>query len=294
MKIYPGFWDGIVVDTKAPATEPPGAVRIRIYDIHGEATDTPDLQLPWAWPNFMFAGFQCGLIGVPPVQSIVNVIFKHGDKDYPMWIGGGHRTTPPGVPAEFTAAKQGLEPKGWMWITPGGYGIVINEQLKTITLKMPQPSLTQIVMDLTQKKVEVVSDSGPGQPYKLILNETLQQVLLETPTGFKLNLSEVAQTASMESPTGQKVEINEASGEATVSGTAKAILTAALMEIGLGATEAAVLGTTFSQTWLNHGHPYVWAAAAGSGTTGGPVAGAVPPGTPLMPGTELSTVTKLK
>jgi len=272
-RIYPGFWDGIVVDIKAPATEPPGSIRVRIFDLHGMAAEVPDTQLPWALPNFMFAGPQCGLVGVPPVNSIVNVIFKHGSKDHPMWIGGGHRTTPPEVPTEYTAAMAGLIPKGWMWITPGGYGIVINEQTKVVEIKTPTPSLSSIKIDLTTKKVEVISNSAGSTEYKLVLDETTQ-------------------TASIVTPSGQKIELNEASGEVTVSGTTKAILTAAMMEIGLGATEAAVLGTLFSQTWMNHGHPYTWAAGGGAGTTGGPVPGAVPPGAPLL--NELSLVTKVK
>ena len=271
--IFPGFWDGIVVDTKAPATEPAGAVRVRIFDIHGIAAEVPDTQLPWAWPNFMFAGPNCGLVGVPPINSIVNVIFKHGLKDYPLWIGGGHRTTPPEIPTDYTSAKAGLDPKGWMWITPGGYGIVMNEQTKTVEIKTPAPSLSSIKIDLTTKKVEVVSNSSGSQEYKLVLDETTQ-------------------TASIITPSGQKVELNEVSGEVVVSGTTKAVMTAAMMEIGLGATEAAMLGTLFSQTWMNHGHPYTWAAGGGAGVTGGPVPGAVPPGAPLL--TELSVVTKVK
>lgn len=262
-----------MVDTKAPALQPAGAVKVRIPEIHGTITDVPDTSLPWAVPNFMFAGAQCGLVGVPPVNAIVHIIFKHGWKEFPMWIGGGHKTGE--IPSDYTTAKQGLEPKGWMWITPGGYGFVINEQLKTLEIKTPTPSQSSIKIDLTTKKVEVTSNSGGSTPYQLVLDE-------------------VAQKASIITPTGQTIELNETSGEVKLSGTTKAILTAALMEIGLGATEAAVLGTAFSQTWMNHGHPYAWAGGAGTGVTGGPVPGASPPGTPLIPGSDLSLVTKLK
>lgn len=271
-----GFWDGIVVDVKAPATEPIGSVKVRIYDLHGDVAEVPNEDLPWAWPNLMFAGANSGLIGVPPVNSIVNIIFKHGDKRYPMWIGGSHKITPPDAPAEWTAAKQGLEPKGWMWITPGGYGIIINELTKVVEIKTPSPSTSGIKIDLTSKKVEITSDSSGSSSFQLVLDETLQKVTLTTPAG-------------------QKVELDGAAGEAKITGTAKAILTAALVELGLGASQAVVLGTAFAQLWLNHGHQYTWTPGGGAGLTGGPISPALTPGTAiLIPGTHLSATVSVR
>jgi hypothetical protein len=222
----------------------------------------------------MFAGAQCGLMGVPPTQSVVNVIFKMGDKRFPMWVGGAHKTGE--TPADYLSAKQGLKPKGWMWITPGGYGIVFDEQAKTVKLKTPTPSSSEVLIDLTLKKVEVVSDAAGGQQYKLVLDET-------------------AQKASLETPTGQKIELDETAGTATLTGTQKAILTATFMEIGLNATQAAILGNAFASLWINHGHLFAWAGPSGTGTTSGPVTPALTPGTAaLVPGTHLSPVTKLK
>ena len=232
-KVYPGFWDGTVVSVKAPTTEPHGSVQVRIPDIHGNVTEVPDNVLPWAWPNFMFAGPNCGLMGVPPVTAIVNLIFKHGNPKYPLWIGGGHRST--GTPSEFITAKAGLEPKGWMWITPGGYKLVLNEQAQTIELKMPTPSLTALTLDLALKKAEVVSDSGGTTPYTLTLDETQQK-------------------ASITTPTGQIIELNEASGEVKLSGTQKAILIAALVEIGIAPSEAVILGNAFAVFFDLHTH----------------------------------------
>lgn len=262
-----GFWDGIVVDIKAPVTEPPGAVKVRIYDLHGDVADVPDNDLPWAWPNLMFAGANCGLIGVPPVNSIVNILFKHGDKRYPMWIGGSHRTVPPDAPAEYAAAKQGLEPKGWMWITPGGYAIVINELLKTIEIKTPTPSASRILIDLTTKKVEVTANSTGSSTYQLVLDETLRR-------------------ASLVTPTGQSIILDETTGEAKITGTTKAILTAALVELGLGASQAAVLGTAFMTLFNAHTHLYFPGPLAQAAST--------PPVVPMIPGTHVSTTVKVR
>lgn len=243
MEALVGLWDGIVVSIDAPATEPEGSVKVRIPDIHGSVGDkefVPDVSLPWAWPNFNFAGALCGWVGVPPVNAIVNIIFKHGNARYPFWIGGGHRTGE--APTDYLAAKQGLTPRAWTWVSPGGYSVTINEGTQALTLK--------------------------------------------TPLGLRLTLDEAAAKATLETPAGQSLEMDDVSGECVVTGNAKAVLTAALMEIGLGATQAAVLGTAFMGLFNAHKHSYF----------PGPLAQAVtsPPTMPMVAGTHTSAVTKLK
>jgi hypothetical protein len=285
MKVYPGFWEGKVVSISAPATERVGSVRVRIPAIHGAATDVPDTSLPWARPNFLFAGALCGVVGVPPVQAQVNVIFKHGDKNFPMWIGGGYLTGT--EPVDFAAAKQGLDPKGYMWVTPGGYAIVMNEVLKTVEVKTPNPSLTGIKIDLTAKKVSVTADSTPGTPFEMTLDETLKKAELKTATGYLMALDETLKKASLETPTGYKVELdettqaakvttpsaqsmvlNDAAGEVTLTGTAKGIITGILVELGLGATQSILIGELFATFFDAHIHP----TSSPGAPTGVPVA----------------------
>ena len=259
---YAGLWEGLVTDINAPATELTGAVRVRVPQIHGTVTEVPDTALPWAAPNLMFAGTQCGIIGVPPVGAVVNLMFKQGDKNYPVWIGGSYKTGT--EPPQYIAAKQGLTPKGWGFITPGGYGIFFDEFAKKITLRTPLTDL-----------------------YTIEIDATAQTVTILTKTGAKLEMSDTAQKVVLQTAAGQAVELDDTS--------LKAILTGTFMEIGKGATEAAVLGTAFAQLWLNHGHPFAWAGPAGSGLTSGPVSPATAPGTAvLVPGTHLSILTKIK
>jgi hypothetical protein len=91
---FNGLWDGVVVDDLDPKKI--GRVRVRIFDLHDE--DTPVDDLPWAFPNFPSAFMASKAVGgnrasggmfqVPPIDALVNIMFKHGDPEFPVWIGG--------------------------------------------------------------------------------------------------------------------------------------------------------------------------------------------------------------
>jgi hypothetical protein len=253
-QIYPGFYEGVVEAIDAPATEPDGSVRVRVPDIHGSVTDVRPDQLPWAEPNFMFAGSFCGVVGIPPLNARVHVIFKHGDKKYPMWIGGGYRTAE--IPAEYTAGKAGLIPNVWLWRTPTGYTLIFNELEKSVTLKTP---------------------TG----FQVVLDDTLLKSSVSTPTGYSVNLDETQQKAEMVTPSMQSIALNEAAGEASLTGTAKAIITAVLVELGLGASQSILIGELFAAFYDAHTHP-----SPAGGATGAPVI----PMTPSLAALSSATV----
>jgi hypothetical protein len=87
---YNGLWDGVVIDVRDPDRR--GRVKVRVFDLHDDA---PADDIPWADPNFM-AGFTSltdsdlngGIFHVPPVDSLVNVMFRQGDPEFPVWMGG--------------------------------------------------------------------------------------------------------------------------------------------------------------------------------------------------------------
>lgn len=94
---YNGLWDGVVVDDLDPKKV--GRVKVRIFDLHDENTPVEDL--PWALPNFPSAFMSSadqhasgGMFQVPPVDALVNIMFKHGDPEFPVWIGGWFATLP--------------------------------------------------------------------------------------------------------------------------------------------------------------------------------------------------------
>ena len=94
---YNGLWDAIVADDKDP--QKIGRVRVRVLDLHDDNTPVGDL--PWAYPLFPSA-FQSkdsstqsgGFFHVPPVDALVNVMFKHGDPEFPVWLGGWYPKSP--------------------------------------------------------------------------------------------------------------------------------------------------------------------------------------------------------
>lgn len=94
---FGGLWDAVVVDDKDPKQI--GRVQVRIFDLHDEST--PLEQLPWAMPNFPAAFINPddvdksgGLFHIPPVDALVNVMFRHSDPSFPVWIGGWFQNAP--------------------------------------------------------------------------------------------------------------------------------------------------------------------------------------------------------
>lgn len=92
-----GLWSGVVEDVKDPDKR--GRVRVRIFDFHNE--DTPVEELPWALPCFPAAFCKHnnsrldpdardngGFFHVPPEDSLVHVMFRQGNTDRPVWMGG--------------------------------------------------------------------------------------------------------------------------------------------------------------------------------------------------------------
>jgi len=92
-----GLWGGVVEDDQDP--ERLGRVRVRVFDMHDE--DTPVDELPWALPCFPSAFCKHpgsgapseehkngGFFHIPPVDALVHVMFRNGNPDKPVWIGG--------------------------------------------------------------------------------------------------------------------------------------------------------------------------------------------------------------
>lgn len=88
---YNGLWDAVVADDKDPLKI--GRVRVRVLDLHDDSV--PINELPWAYPcsptafiNITDSTKSGGFFHVPPVDALVHVMFKRGDPDFPVWMGG--------------------------------------------------------------------------------------------------------------------------------------------------------------------------------------------------------------
>jgi hypothetical protein len=200
-------------------------------------------------------------------------MFKHGKKKYPMWFGGGYRAGE--IPAEYIAGKAGTEPKTWLWKTPMGYSLIFNELTQSV--KVQTPTGYSMALDEALQTAELKTPIG----FSVLLNEVLKLSQLKTPTGYTLNLDETQQKAEMVTPSMQALALNEAAGEASVTGTTKAVLTAALVELGLGASQSVIIAELFASFYDAHTHP-----SPAGGATGAPVI----PMTPAISALSSATV----
>jgi hypothetical protein len=78
---YYTYYVGKVVDVNDP--EKIGRVRVRVYGIYEDTI--PDDDLPWAIQEPSFLGSTLGNFIVPPVDTIVNVRFSHGNIYEPIY-----------------------------------------------------------------------------------------------------------------------------------------------------------------------------------------------------------------
>lgn len=150
---FGGLWEGHVVDVKDP--EKRGRVKVRIFDIHGE--DAALEVLPWADPNWPSAFTHQdkdndqtrwrngGFFHVPPVDSLVNIMFRHSDPNRPVWIGGWHPFDPSIVGREQYGNKQPRDalynadgvPSCPTWGSIRGFRIEFDDEASEMRLTTP-------------------------------------------------------------------------------------------------------------------------------------------------------------
>ena len=78
---YGEVYTGKVINNKDPLKL--GRCQIRVYSVYEDTI--PDSDLPWAIPNMEFVGSKIGSFIVPPVDTIVTVIFDKGDIYIPRY-----------------------------------------------------------------------------------------------------------------------------------------------------------------------------------------------------------------
>lgn len=76
-----GIYKGIVEDTQDPFGL--GRLRVRIYSLHGSPLNTPSEKLPWSEAVVPFEG----AFDPPEVHDRVWILFEHGHRYNPVWIG---------------------------------------------------------------------------------------------------------------------------------------------------------------------------------------------------------------
>lgn len=257
--MYPGCWEATVVDNKDPLGR--RRLQVRVHALYQTSQEIPDLNLPWALPCFGIAGSNYGDDGVPAIGAGVWVIFRQGNPEYPVWLGGWYGTGE--GPVEMaTAGAPGAIPKGYYRKTPGGWYVGIDENDSTKKAEIKSPSRYSVSIDEVAKKIEA-----------------------KTPAGFSVSLDETANKLTIQTPTGDKLELDSATGQGLLKSLAKMVVEAVAIEIGQGALQPAVLGTLLKAAFDAHTHPFVGVAPTVPSSTSFPT---IP-----LPPTVLSTKVKV-
>lgn len=85
-KVWPGCYRGRVESIDDPDRD--DRVRVRVWALHRDDSNTPDSALPWAEVNESGGGgYDYGSFNPPPVGSGVWVMFEGGDPNLPVVIG---------------------------------------------------------------------------------------------------------------------------------------------------------------------------------------------------------------
>lgn len=222
--------------------DPEGLGRIKVL-VPGILEPASD----WIRPKCTFGGSkQRGIFAVPKIDpeggANVDVVFLHGDTRYPRYVAGP-------------------------WGRPGGVSDV------PIQTEGGNPDI--VVMRFGN--FAMIYDEREGVEKLTILDVVKNsKMVFDGVTG---NV-EIASTAAVKITAAGTIDV-EAQGIGTFKSAVKAVFEGALMEIGLGATEAMVLGTAFAVLFNAHPHPVT-------------MAGAGPTTTPMVAGTHTSLITTVK
>lgn len=198
----------------------------------------------WLRPMATFGGSaQRGIFAVPKIGANVDVVFLHGDSRYARYIAGP-------------------------WGRPSGVSDVPDQA------PLGNPDI--VVMRFGN--FAMIYDERTGVEKLTILDVVKNSSI--TFDGVTGNV-DVSSTGAVKITAASTIDV-EAQGIATFKSATKAILEGALMEIGLGATEAMVLGTAFALLYNTHTQPVTMGGVAG------------PPTVPMTPGTHTSLITTVK
>lgn len=225
--------------------DPEGIARIKVQvpGIFEPASD-------WIRPMATFGGSkQRGIFAVPKIDpegggANVDVVLLHGDKRYARYIAGPWGR--PGGVSDVPTQAEGGNPD-IVVMRFGNFAMIYDERTGVEKLT---------ILDVV-KNSSMVFDGVTGN-------------------------IDIASTGAVKITAAGTIDV-EAQGVGTFQSATKAILEGALMEIGLGATEAMVLGTAFALLYNAHTQPVT-------------MAGAGPPTIPMnqVPGTHLSLITTVK
>jgi len=141
---YYGLYVGEVIDIDDP--EDWGRLKVRIFEVYGTETETPDEAIPWAYEIERFGGtYDSGSRTPYMLRSTVGVIFERGNPIHPLVVGGIPKKplptwvyrgayssavptwTPPTDFTEIPKEARSDNTKFVVWKTPKGASIIVEE-----------------------------------------------------------------------------------------------------------------------------------------------------------------------
>lgn len=146
---YYSVYPGIVVDNKDPDQR--GRIKISIPNIIGTANNgTHPKWVPLHHANI--AGNKTGEFFPPYIGDIVDVMFEHGDINYPIYKGGSWSKGE--LPDDFVSGYPNV--RGWVF--KSGQKFIVDETENKLKIKFANPSGSQIIID-DETKTVTISDN---------------------------------------------------------------------------------------------------------------------------------------
>ena len=221
-----GTYRAEVADVEDP--EKRGRVRLRVPAL-GHTEAPKDI---WARPIFPGSGSQAGHFWPPNKGDLVWVTFENGDHARPLYLGGfiAVDKAQPEFDSDAYVERRGIK-------TAAGHFVRFSDEDSDKHITITHATGAKIDLD---KNGSVIVESNDGSSVKL--DAQSGSLDIEQRSGGKVTIS------SSGDVTVQGV------ASVTVKAAAKAVVDAASIDLGEGAVDAMLKGTTFLPLFLAHTH----------------------------------------
>lgn len=259
---YYSLYPGIVVDNKDP--EKRGRIKVKMPSIlNGETL------VQWAVPmGANLAGKGTGSFFPPYIGDVVDVMFEHGDLDFPVYVGGFWAT------AELPEAFKNGYPNVKGWVFKSGQKILVSEVSgKTQVSILNGENGAFFVMDDTAGKEAIYLTHKLGSTIQIQKNGS---ITLATYDGGMLFINTEKKETTLKSAdgtfftVGKKMAFADSSGKQIISFTDKTIeitasedviltaknvnVNAGTVTLGKGADDHAAIYEKVADIFDNHVH----------------------------------------
>ena len=230
-----GLYRAVVLDTNDPDQR--ARVKVRVFQLHGEPQEVPDVDCPWAEPCFPPLGTQDadegatvlpGWVTIPPVGTTLWVGFENGYIENPVYLGQWYGQVG-GVELPTEADDTNVDgssvlPGRRVFKTAAGHVIVIDD------------------------------------------NEDTKGIRVSTAGGKKINLDDKNDKIEIEDQSGVVIEIDAAAGTVIVKHTSEVEVEAPSIKLGAAASDALMRDVIIPKL-DGHSHPILSGSSAGETST---------------------------